>query len=275
MEKQITEAVKMTFGVVAKDSREDRAIKALALHEEIWSEQCGDNDSQDQVRNGSFEGVTAAVFRMMDGDNAFGYILFVPRQDGLVEQHTAFLGYTRGPIGLKCIRAAHRELFLWTPFIGVITFCPDWNPGSRHLCQKVGAVQVSTVPKFKIRGGRMWGAALYHLLLWTWACDAHDEFQEIGEAWHERVFSQIPEAEHDEDPAHNGWLGLAVEMGKRQPQKAVEVYNSWAMKANYAPGKLLWADGNGHSLIDFGHGIALNGPETVLAVLPKCPRSQP
>lgn len=273
MEKQITETVKMSFGVIAKCSNDERAIKALAVLPENWNDMCGDNEDPDQIRGGTFEGVTAAVFRHVEGDHAFGYILFVPRQDDLVEQHTVFCEAQRGNVASQCIRAAHKELFLTTKWIGVLTFCPEWNPGARHLAQKVGAVKVSTVPNFRLRGGRWQGAALYHLLLWTWSCDHHDEFQDTGEAWHDRVFSQLPEAKHEDDPAHNGWLGLAVEMGKRQPHKAVEVYNSWAIKAGYALGKLLWADGNGHSLIDFGHGIALNGPESVLAVLPKCPPS--
>lgn len=279
MERQILgSTVTISFGVIAKGSNDEQAIKALAVLPDIWDEQCGDGESREQIVQGTFEGVTAAVFYDQStpfGPTAFGYILFVPRPDGLYEQHTAFITSRRGPLALRCIKEAHKELFLTTPAIGLITLCPDWNPGSRSLSHKLGAVRVSAVPMFKIRGGRMLGATLYHLTLWTWSCENHDDFQDVGEAWHERVFAKMPAAEHDDDPAHNGWLGLALEMGKHQPQKGMDVYNSWAMKANYAPGQLLWSDSNGHSLIDFGHGVCLNSPDAVLAVIPKCPQLQP
>ncbi len=271
MEKQISgSTVTINFGVIAKDSNDERAIKALATLPEIWDEQCGDQESVDQIKQGTFEGVTAAVFRHVEGGHAFGYILFVPRPDGLFEQHTAFRTDQRGPLALRCIKEAHKEVFLTTPMVGIITKCPDWNPGSRHLSHKLGAVRVSALPKFKIRDGRWQGATLYHLMLWTWCCENHDEFQDVGEAWHEKVFAQMPEAEHEDDSSHNSWLGLALEMGKLQPVKAIDIYNSWGAKTGYAPAKLLWADGASSALIDIFSATVLNTPDGGVVVIPKC-----
>lgn len=272
METTISENLIMSFGVLTEGSNDELTIKQLAVDPEIWDEQCGDDESRDQVQNGSFAGVTAAVFRL--GAHALGYILFVPRPDGLYEQHTAFLVHSRGPIALKCIQAALTDLFLTTPCIGVLTQCPDWNPGSRHLAHKVGGIMVSKIPKFKVREGRMQGATLYQLPLWTWACEHHDEFEAQGEAWHDKVFQTL-DPHHEDDTAHNGWLGLAIEMGKMQPQKAMDVYNSWAVKAAYAPGKLLWADGAGASLIDIFDAAVLNTRDGNVVVIPRCPPPQP
>lgn len=262
----------MSFGLVAKHSNDDCAIKEILVRPEIWEAQRRDGDSINAVPEASFgESAFAAVFRQ--DNQPVGYVLFtlVPLQthQTIYVQHTAFLEAFRGEKAMGCIAAAHQEMFFQTTALSIITHCPDWLPATKWMAEKMGGRRVSHMNHFALRDGRVQGASIYRIQCFDWACDNHEEFQDLGERWHETVFKEL-EPHHDDDPAHNGFLGLALMMGIRQPHKAMAIYNMWAERAGYVPGEVLWADGQGHSLIDFREGVCLNSPDGVMSVIPRC-----
>lgn len=272
---QLSETLSLSFAVWHKGTEDDVALKALMILPEIWEGQRRDCDNVEQVAEAEFHNCLLAIFRL-EGQ-AIGYLLFEPRCPELAVQHTGFLEKHRGSLAIKCIEHAHREVFLRTSVTHILTHCPEWSMATASLARKMGGEAVSFIKSFAIRDGRMQGARLYELSCITWARLNHTDFQEQGEKWHEQVFAKI-EPHHEDDPAHNGFLGLALEMGKYQPHKAMAIYNNWAERAGYLQGELIWSNRASYSFVDFGHGFALNGPDGIVAVLPKCqplPQSPP
>lgn len=264
---QLSETLALSFAVWRKGTEDDVALKALMILPEIWDGQRRDCDDVEKIPEAEFHSCLLAVFRL-EGQ-AIGYVLLQPLSADLVVQHTAFLEKYRGALAIKCIEHAHREVFLRTPVTHILTHCPEWHPATATLARRMGGEPVSFIKNFAVRDGRMHGARLYELSVISWARLNHTDFQEQGEKWHEAVFKQI-EPHHEDDPAHDSWLGLALEMGKFQPHKAMVLYSNWAVRAGYVQGELIWANGAGYSFVDFGHGFALNGPDGIVAVLPKC-----
>ncbi len=259
----------MTFGVIAQGSNDEKDIKRLLVMPEIWDGQRRDEDDVEKVECATFENTIAAVFRR-EGV-AFGYVLFVHKGDGLFIQHTAFIESERGKVAIECIEAALKAMFLETMATDILTHCPEWALGTAKLARTIGAHCMFRMPNFAVRDGRMQYAAVYGLTMFEWAWLHHADFEEQGEKWHEQVFGDEGPS-HDHDPVHEMFLGLALEMGIHQPHKAVFLYNGWARRAGYAEASLLWAGERGHSLVDFRDGIALNGPNGVISVIPRCPQ---
>lgn len=267
-----------TFGPWMDGSDDAMAMTLLLANDEIWQSQCRDGDSKALIAGMSFPGAYLAVFRAQQSSpsemiyHPVGYILYTPRGAGVFEQHTAFLELHRGKFAAECIDWAFRAMFLETSCTQLITVCQAWQPETRLSAKSRGAIELFTIPRYAKKDGKEHPAAVFGITVMEWAWRHHQDFGYAGEKWHDEVFADL-EPHHEEDPAHNGFLGLALEMGKKQPHKAIAVYNAWASLAGYAPGELLWADAAGNSLIDIQVAIVLNGPNGVAAVLPKCPPS--
>lgn len=264
----------LSFAPWADDSDDVGAFRQLFKHDSIFEPQRRYGDDRRDVDAANFPGAYLAVAR---GDaihgapyGAFGYILYTPRPSGVYEQHTGFLTEQRGVNAERVIAEATRRMFMETPCSQIVTFCPEWLPGTRALAKRMGAIRLFEKAPFAIRDGENYSAELWGQSALQWAWRNHAEYAQNGAAWHDQVFAAI-EPHHEDDATHNGFLGLALEMGKRQPHKAIAIYNAWAELAGYQPGALIWADGEGNSFIDIGNAMVLNGPDRILAVVPKCP----
>lgn len=261
----------LSFAPFAYDSDDAKAFRQLFKHDSIFEPQRRDGDDRHAVDLATFAGAYLAV--AWEGtviDEAVGYILYTPRPNGVFEQHTGFLPEHRGLAAEEYIGNATLSMFMETLCSQIVTFCPEWLPSTRAMAKRMGAIRLFDTPRFAFRDGKPYSATLFGQTALQWAWRIHHEFEEVGAHWHDQVFAAI-EPHHEEDPSHNGFLGLALEMGKRQPHKAMAIYSAWAELAGYEPGRLVWADGEGNSFIDIGNAMVLNGPDRILAVIPRCP----
>lgn len=250
------------------------SMVALLLSPEIWDMQRIDGTTQEQCADPKFpEGTYLAVF--YDAEAAVGYVLFMPKQIGVWEQHTAFDKEHRGKYALAAVQESHKAMFMQTDAWQLISPCPEWHPGASMFAKSLGAVKAFRNVNAYTRDGRKQWADIYTLTIAAWSYLVHSEFQEEGEQWHEAVFANI-EPHHEDDPAHNGFLGLAVAMSKFSPQKAVALYNAWAQLAGYQVANVLAADPTGLCVIDIGNAwITMSGDKVVSAVHKPCPPLEP
>lgn len=258
----------LSFGPWRDISEDGTAFRQLFKHDEIFEPQRRDGDQREAVDGASFPGAYLAIFS--EGPEAYGFILYTPRPSGVFEQHTGFLRAFRGESAERDIAEATQRMFFETPCSQIVTFCPDWLPGTRVLAKRMGAQYLFENSLFARRDGENRAADLYGQSALQWAWQHHHEFERAGAKWHDQVFTTL-EPHHEEDPAHNAMLGLALEMGKRQPHKAIAIYNAWSELAGYAPGALIWADGQGNSVFDIGVATVVNSADRVIAVFPKSP----
>lgn len=270
----------LSFGPWQPGSADAVAFRRLFKTDSIYEPQRTDDGKPEDVDAVEFHGGYLAVFR---GDDVHGeeyghrgYVLYTARPGGVFEQHTGFLELHRGKAAESAIAEATRRMFLETPCTQIVTFCPEWLPATKAMAKRFGAIPMFEVKSFANRGEEMKLAHLYGQTALQWAWRNYGEFEAVGRRWHDEVFSAI-EPHHEDDPTHNAFLGLALEMGRQQPHKALAIYNAWAELAGYAAGRLIWADGEGNSFVDIGNAMVLNGPDHVLAVIPRksCPQRPP
>lgn len=255
----------LSFGPWRDDSEDAKAFRYLFKRADIFKPQARDGDQREAVDGVSFPGAYLAVFD--DFTDVYGYVLYTPRPSGVFEQHTGFIAEFRGATAEADVKQSTAKMFLETPCSQIVTFCPEWLPATKVMARRMGAQQLFTKAPFATRDGKVYAADLYGQTALQWAWRNHMDFAEVGAKWHDQVFAAI-EPHHDEDRAHNAFLGLALEMGKKQPQKAAAIYAAWAELAGYEPGRILWANQRGFSLIDIGAAAILNGPEGVISVIP-------
>lgn len=251
------------------------SVRALLISDEIWDTQRIDACTKEQAFECTFpEGTFIAVF--FDGLPAVGYILYVPKAPGVWEQHTAFDKEHRGSYALDCSKQAIAAMFMRTDAFHLVSPCPEWLPAAHIFAKKLGGTVFYRHHGAFTRDGRKQWADMYSLHISAWAGDVHADYEHIGEQWHEAAFAKLEE-HHDEDPAHNGFLGLAIAIAKYNPAKAVAVYNSWAQIAGYHPANLIMAHPSGLCVLDIGNAVVTMVGDTVAAAVPypSCPPSSP
>lgn len=262
-----------TFGQWQDGSDDARDMLWLLQQDDIWEPQARDGDEKESAANATFPGAWLAVYR--DDISPLGYILYIPRNPvgSVLEQHTAFMTKARGQAAARVIESATAAVFLQTPCSRIVTFCPEWHPASKSMARHMGATPVYRKVNFGTRQGEQFGAELYSQSVLEWAFRNHLNYATVGKEWHDAVFAML-EPHHDEDAAHDGFVGLAVSMGKYQPHKAVAVYNTWAELAGYAPASVQWTDGRGNAVIDIANAYVVNSGSHAIAAFPKCQPSQ-
>lgn len=273
----------ISFGLWGEHPEDIEAFRELFQRDDIFEPQRRDGDTKEMVLDADFPGCYLAVFRdgpdMPSGriQEPMGYIMFFPKtKTGVFEQHTAFITEARGAAAGRMIEAAIAMLFIEGQAIALLTTCPEWNPAAASMARKMGGSIRYRKDQYALRDGQVQGADIYGMTILDWAYRHHPGYGEIGHRWHEQVFSQLPAAKHDDDEAHNGILGIALKVGERRPHLGLGIYNAWAEIAGYAPATLIWADGNGNSLIDIDNAYVVNLPNgKVASVIPKCPPPQP
>lgn len=257
-----------SFGPWQEGSDDAKDMLWLLQRDDVWEPQARDGDEKEKAALSTFPGTWLAVFR--DQMSPVGYILYVPRNPhcSVMEQHTGFIESARGKDAIDAMQSATAAVFLQTPCSRIVSYCPDWHPGTKGIARQMGSVPLYYVPKFAKRAGIEYGATLYGLTVLEWAFRNHMNYAHIGHRWHEEVFAKL-EPHHEDDDVHDGFLGLAVEMGVRNPHKAVAVYNIWAELAGYAPASVQWADGQGNALIDISNAYVLNSGNRAIAAFAK------
>lgn len=167
-----------------------------------------------------------------------GCVVFYKHQIGVYEFHTSVLPAGRGAWMQEMSKQVFAWMFTKTDAYELMTKCPDGN-----LAAKAGARAVGCSALYKTKP--LWPTAeglvavdVYSILLQHWAKQA--DFTEHGKWFHETLAKKVPEEPHADDPLHDQYVGIAIEMIRGgQACKAVGFYNRWAVMAGYLPVTLL------------------------------------
>jgi hypothetical protein len=259
----------MTYSLV-RPSSNPNGFLAILTQPDVWEPQALDGVAKPKLFPFGDE---EWVFAMSDETGPVAILIFVSLGQGVYEQHSAIPEKHRGSWN-QMIEEAHRALFLQTDATMIVTFCPDWMPLLTKVSARFGAKKMWHKDFIGNRSSVPYGADMMGLTVMDWAWRNHLNFKQQGHEWHESAFADGAQ-HHDDDIAHDGFVGLALQMSVEQPQKAQMVYNTWARTAGYYPLTILWAS-DGNSLIDIGSSTILNRGGKFAAALPVlCPQQPP
>ena len=158
---------------------------------------------------------------------------------GTYEGHSAILPEKRGPATLSYFNQCMDAVFFQTDCMEVFTRCPVDSKVTNAIAERLHMVKLYTAKC-------VWGGTdmnVYSLPVQVWASQngaykekghwLHDEFDRNG-ALHE---------DHEDDPMHFQYAGLAIEMGlKGWPHKGAHIYNTWAAMNSYDPVEIMCLD---------------------------------
>lgn len=173
-----------------------------------------------------------------------GYMMFTPAhgQDSIYEAHTSVLPEGRGPWALLFVRACLHWIFTTTPIVEVYTRCPHLEnlPSTRRMSEAVGASLMFEIANGYPYNGELIPADIYGLTIFEWAQSAPG-LVERGGWFHKKLEAEYrklgrKEPNHDDDEAHDRYVGAAAEMiFGGQAGKGVVFYNRFAAMAGYEP----------------------------------------
>lgn len=162
-----------------------------------------------------------------------GCILFRRHQPGIYECHVAVLPEYRGQ-GTKdfCFRA-FQFIFTETDAFEIMTKClvddVASNAGARIAFQKMFTTRPYTETNDGLKAMNSYSMTIQH-----WATIAPG-LEDEGDKFHEHM-----QAEHEDDPVHNRYAGVAMLMVKGgQPWKALLFYNRAAVMSGYKPCRVI------------------------------------
>ena len=259
----------MTFLLDRPQNHADALLRVLT-EPDVWASQAFDAVQHPEAFPAN-EGDWA--FLMADDQHRIlAYVCFVAKGQGVYEQHTGIPEQHRH-LWDQFIAAAHRAMFLQTDATMLITCCPDWLPHLVKVAGRFGGKKMWRNDHLGTRDGTRYGAQMMGLTVMDWAWRVHLEFAQAGHEWHEAAFAGGAEP-HEDDQAHDGFVGLALAMSVGFPSKAQQIYNTWALTAGYWPLRVLWYQ-DGNSLLDIGSSTILNRGGKFAAAIPSCPQQPP
>jgi hypothetical protein len=262
------------FQTITADVLDD--IISVSTHDEVWEGIRVADISKEEFAERLKANVPDGYVMLIEHEGEVaGNIMFLrtyqnEQPSACYEQHTALRECLRAD-GEHYFEDALRFMFVQTDAMFVRTECPDWNPLLVRVAGKVGAKKMFCQPRKYAKDGKQYGVTHVGISMMDWAHRHHLEYAQVGDEWHDQLFAG-GEPHHDDDEAHNGFLGLALRIGQHNPRKAADTYNAWAFVSNYWPATVEWihqdSDGGIHSIINIGVSKVLNGPEGVQQIIP-------
>lgn len=198
------------------------------------------------------KGVLDLTFQADNAHNVFltsehGGCLLVKLAPALYSVHTMVRPEGRGPWALSMVKAVEHWMFCNTDALEIITHIPHGHQAARTLSVAAGMDFEFTRPDGGKFRGVMTPMDIYSITVQTWIQKAQG-LVEIGHGIHSYMQSRakelgIKETPHEDDEDHNRVVGACFEMlVGGQPQKAVALYNRWALIAHHATIELLMLD---------------------------------
>ena len=184
-----------------------------------------------------------------------GAVLFIQLQPGLFEAHSQCLPIGRGAWMVSFVKSAIFWMFTRSVCFELMTRCPHGNLGARALAKCVGGKKLFTNPRGWTKDGKVIPADIFAITIQDWMLTAQG-LEERGHWFHERLTAEYrklgrKEAPHPDDDTHDRYVGMACEMFLGgQPEKAVIMYNRWALMADYAPISLVSRDPVAIDIVD-------------------------
>ncbi len=153
------------------------------------------------------------------------------------EVHSAVLMSGRGRWAYEAAKRSLDLMFTTTLAWEITTRIPEQHDGAKRLAQTCGfRHEFTSEPGCRWRG-KVQPAEIWSLNLWQWIM--RSSLQGLGEAFHNELAAQakhagIADPPHEPDSTHNAYVGAAWAMiAAGQPDKAVSVYNRWALAARH------------------------------------------
>jgi hypothetical protein len=200
--------------------------------------------------------------RVVQRDVTVGVFMLVRALPGIYEVHTCLTAACRGAAAVRAGQLGADWMFVNTDAQRLYSFCPDSNRASLFYAYAVGFRHAFRRPEFWTKNGVREGATVVQWEVQDWAYRRCGSFQPAGHHFHEQVFANR-EHHHAEDPLHDGMVGLALGLGGRQPGKAMQVYNTWAVGAGYAPVSFMGRGSDGRMVVDIRDALIAYDPDVM------------
>lgn len=157
-----------------------------------------------------------------------GFFIFHFHEPGTYEVHTQFLPEGRGKNAFISAKEASHYMFTKTDCVEILTKVPVENVAAKKLTTAMGFTQLFTGSKWKEKP-----VEFFRLGIEEWMANA-PRLVEKGDWFHHELLRQGAEADHEDDPVHDRYVGAAVEMILAgQVGKGIVYYNRWARFYGY------------------------------------------
>lgn len=184
-----------------------------------------------------------------------------PQPAHAFELHSFFLPEGRGREAHGAAWEAAEYIFTKTDATDIFTMQPLDNPASRPP-RSMGFQEHFRRNNIITRGGRKVPCAFWRLNIWDWArlvrgveADG-DEFHSLLNQ--KRAALGLPDHAHEQDDAHDRYVGCAVRMWKQgQTLKAIRFLNYFSRWAGYARLEILAINEAGQIVVDMGDGLII------------------
>lgn len=162
------------FSQWAPENADAGTLRELLARPYVWDQQRTDSASQPLAINADFSGSYLSIFKDAE---AFGFIIYMPKRNGLYEIH---LGFDKGITVFKvvrCIRDSLGAMFARTDAIMLVAPCPDWNLSLRRLAGSLKksilkgdpvVTESYRISFFGRRDGRSYGGTVVPLSRMEW-----------------------------------------------------------------------------------------------------------
>lgn len=176
------------------------------------------------------------VLLMADGGGFF----FHQQEPGIYEVHTQFLDTHRGENVIAAAQDAERFMFTRTDCIEIRSKVPEHNKAALGFARAMRyELQFERANAWPTHDGPV-AVKYYARTINQWANHAPG-IGESGHDFHEKleaakIAAGATSPIHDDDPAHDQYVGATVEMFMAgQNAKALGFYSQWARFAGYGP----------------------------------------
>lgn len=186
-----------------------------------------------------------------------GGVLFQCLAPGLYEAHTQFVPDARDAGAVRAVKDALRWMFTRTDAIEIVTKVPDGNKPALGMVRAIHGQKLFERDGIWPVAGRFEAVSYYTLPIMAWAATA-DGIAASGEWFHGKLEAAKADRDgalppHDDDPAHDRYVGATVEMiAAGQVDKGLAFYGRWAVFAGYGPIRAIAAN---PLVIDIGDAL--------------------
>jgi hypothetical protein len=165
-----------------------------------------------------------------------GFFYLKARGGGLYEVHTLLA--VKGAAAIEAGIAGIDLMFLETDCTGLYSWCPQSIPESLLFSLKCGFRKAGRRENFWMKHGQMEFAEVVRLSAIDWLERRRTNWLHVGQTFHAILFTDHSQ-HHADDPVHDATVGTCLQMARKQPDKALGLYNLWATMFGYQPVSLL------------------------------------
>jgi hypothetical protein len=175
-----------------------------------------------------------------DENSSGGFLVLKTPIPFTYECHTQFLECGRGTFAYERALEAIRYMFCQTDCLEIWTKVPKFNVKALALCKAVGfELEFSRDEAWKRQSGTVCALDYFTLRLSRWSTFDSDNLSQ-GQWFHKRLETLGVLTNHTDDFIHDRVVGASLNvLFNGQIEKALQLYNKWALMAQYEPLRLV------------------------------------